>query len=247
MLEATAPVSCPVSEPAPVPKPRLELAEVMPPLPAPTFEVISERSACESAPTAPVRFLVCSSGFRSSCSRRSASSSFTWFSCFCAFSRASFCRSTGGGATGDLLLRLDLRLRQLHHRRRGRRRLRLALDHHLRQARRNGFLARRRFFGVRQQRKQQAEQRRAGSARRAGSCGNARWTRDRLPRPARRFGSKGRAARGDSVLNPLQGAGVAPAFPSAGPPAKSCRSRHPCTSPSLSSARRTAGTCRPSR
>ena len=76
MPEVTAVVSWPVSEPAPVPKPRLLSAEVMPPLPAPTFEVMSERSACASAPTAPERFLV-SSGFRSMTSRRSASSSLT--------------------------------------------------------------------------------------------------------------------------------------------------------------------------
>ena len=95
MPEFTAVVSCPVSEPAPEPKPRLEFAEVMPPEPAPTLEVMSERSACASAPTAPDRFLV-SSGFRSMMSRRSASSSFTWFSCFCAFSCARSRRSTGG-------------------------------------------------------------------------------------------------------------------------------------------------------
>ena len=86
-----------MSEPAPVPKPRLLLAEVMPPLPAPTLDVISERSACESAPTAPDRFFVCASGVRSICSRRSASSSLNWLSCFCAFSCASCLRSTGGG------------------------------------------------------------------------------------------------------------------------------------------------------
>src|SRR2546429_2945769 len=38
-------VSWPVSEPAPVPKPRLAFAEVKRPLPTPTLEVMSERSA----------------------------------------------------------------------------------------------------------------------------------------------------------------------------------------------------------
>src|SRR5205085_6301054 len=73
-------------------------ADVMPPEPTPTLEVMSERSACESALTEPERFLV-SSGVRSMTSRRSASSSFTWFSCFWAFLRASSFRSTGGGFT----------------------------------------------------------------------------------------------------------------------------------------------------
>ena len=45
MRELTAVVSWPVSEPAPVPKPRLALAVVMPAEPEPTFEAISERSA----------------------------------------------------------------------------------------------------------------------------------------------------------------------------------------------------------
>ena len=57
MADVTVAVSWPVSEPAPLPKPRL-LLEVMPLLAVPTLAVISERSACESAPTAPVRFLV---------------------------------------------------------------------------------------------------------------------------------------------------------------------------------------------
>src|SRR5256885_2426169 len=56
MPEVTAVVSWPVSEPAPVPKPRLAFAEVMPPLPTPTLEGMSERSACASALTEPERF-----------------------------------------------------------------------------------------------------------------------------------------------------------------------------------------------
>ena len=45
MEDVTAVVSCPVREPAPVPKPRLEFADVMPLLPLPIFEVMSDRSA----------------------------------------------------------------------------------------------------------------------------------------------------------------------------------------------------------
>src|SRR6266704_4455890 len=62
--EVTEVVSWPVSEPAPVPNPRLLFEEVMPPLPAPILDVIIDRSACESAPTAPDRFFVCDSGVR---------------------------------------------------------------------------------------------------------------------------------------------------------------------------------------
>jgi hypothetical protein len=45
MREVTAVVSCPVSEPAPVPKPRLAFAVVIPAEAPPAFEAISERSA----------------------------------------------------------------------------------------------------------------------------------------------------------------------------------------------------------
>ena len=93
--ELTDVVVWPVSEPAPEPKPRLLLVDCTPALPVPAREAISERSALLSAPTAPVRFLVSIGRSCARSRRRSASSSFTRFSCFSAFLRASAVRSTG--------------------------------------------------------------------------------------------------------------------------------------------------------
>ena len=113
----------------------------MPPLLAPTFDVISERSELVVSPTLPVRFLVIAALSSTALSRRSASWSCSFSRpAFCACSRASgfggggFGCSTffsgsgffssifggGGGGGGDFLLEHQLDdavrdLRRLHH------------------------------------------------------------------------------------------------------------------------------------